>query len=256
MLTGDTKPAEGATNLVNAALGAFNPLGGESDLVQQASPTLFDPVVQHITNRNFAGNPIRPEPFPGGAPKPDSQMAFRSVSPTARSVAQGLNRLTGGDAATSGAIDVSPETVEHVVSFLTGGVGRFVAGTADTGARLVQGEEIPVGKTPFLKRFVYEAHPSEMGNRYRENLTELEALEERYKLYKKSRDTAKINALPLPLLRAKQTVDNIEGRIRKLRKAEREGRAVNVDEQIRSLQARANRLIEGARKAAARRAEA
>jgi hypothetical protein len=63
-LRGVKSPTEAGTALASAALGAFNPIGGESDLVQQASPTLLDPAVQLEVNRNFAGNPIRPEPSP------------------------------------------------------------------------------------------------------------------------------------------------------------------------------------------------
>jgi hypothetical protein len=178
-------------------------------------------------------------------------MAFKSVSPTAKKLAEGANRLTGGDEVTPGAVDVSPETLEHVAGFLFGGLGRFAYQAEAMGERAVRGEDQPIRETPLLRRFLYEGHPSETNVKYRDLIAEFDQLGARQKFYQQRGDRQKLATLPRPLLHAKGRVDQIEREITSIRKAlkDRRIREESAEKRIRDLQLRALRVGEAARRA-------
>jgi len=119
---GEKEPLDTATDIFGTALDAFSPLGS-GGVVQSVFPTVSRPAVDILSNKNAFGQPIYPEQT-FGADKPDSQRAFKSVSPVARGIAEGLNTATGGSQWEPGLVDVSPETIEYVTKFFTGGPGK------------------------------------------------------------------------------------------------------------------------------------
>ena len=240
-------PQQAAVSVASSLYNAFNPLGGEDDLVQIASPTFLDPLVQHATNKNFAGKNIRPTQFPGSPQKPDSEMYFKNVSPWARDIAATLNKGTGGDKVTPGYIDVSPETIQHFYEFATGGMGRFLGNTTAVGQQLAEGKGVSIRNVPFARRFQYEEHAGQTGQKYRANVDEMETIWGRYRSYYESKDTEGLKSIPMPMLRAKKQIDAIDGQIRRLKKS----LSVRPDlqKQIEQLQIRANKIAESARKA-------
>jgi diguanylate cyclase (GGDEF)-like protein len=252
--SGAVTPVRASANVLSGLANAFNPLGGESDLVQVLSPTALDPIVQDVMNRDFTGKPIRPERFPGSPEKPSSEEYFKNVSPVAREAAKMLNKATGGDSVTPGYISVSPETMSHYWNFLTGGMGRFLSNTAATGASLAEGKEPPIRNIPYARRFVYEAPQSQAGQKFRANADELETLWGRYKTYAKARDNDKVKSLPMPMLRAKKEFDSIEYRIREIRKQVKLQPAAQerADKAISDLQNRANAIVAQARRQSGR----
>jgi hypothetical protein len=247
--SGNKKLMAGLKDFVTVALGAFNPVGGEAEILQVATPTLADPVVQLITNKNFAGSQIMPTQPQFGAQKPDSQLFFSTVNPYSQEIAQKINEITGGDVVTSGAIDISPETIDHIMAFITGGAGKFggqVMGIAD---HLWKGELPSVRKTPFARRFIYEEHPAAVGIRYRENMDELQQLKTRKKYYTEQGMVEKLNTLPREMLAAIVLTDRIKKLISKLKKAG----APFDDPVIQKLKIKANKIIEIARRKAEQR---
>ena len=253
-MQGAVTPVRAGTNVVSGLVNAFNPLGGEADLVQTLSPTALDPIVQDVMNRDFTGKPIRPEKFPGSPEKPSSEQYFKNVSPVAREIAKGLNTATGGDKVTPGLVSVSPETMTHYWNFLTGGMGQFASRTAASAASLAEGETPALRNIPFARRFAYEPPQSAAGQKFRANADELDTLWGRYKTYAGSRDADKIKGLPIPMLRAKKDFDSIENRIREIRKYAKANPAEEkrADEVVAQLQNRANAIIAEARRKAGR----
>jgi hypothetical protein len=246
---GDIKAGDAASSMAGAFAAAFNPIGGESDPVQQAMPTLLDPVAQHVTNKNFAGNPLRPEQPQFGPKKPDSELAFKTVNPLANKFAKGLNKLTGGDHLTPGMIDISPETIEHVLGFLGGGTGRFITEGVETVGRAASGD-FDLRKTPFLRRAAYEPHPSETNIRYRDAMEEAETLTARRKAYEKERNFSSLRSLPQNMVRASQRMDAIDKQIQSLRKMQRaRPNDAGITRKIESLQKDALRVYEAAKRA-------
>lgn len=121
-----------AIAMASAIAGSFNPLGGAVDLtsgssvMQAVAPSIFDPVIQGATGTNAFGREVAPFKSPFDT-KPDSQNSnVRQAGGPAEAVARWINSVSGGSEYGSGAIDLSPGTVENVVRNLTGGTGMFL----------------------------------------------------------------------------------------------------------------------------------
>lgn len=159
------KVSEAAVGMAGTMVGAFSPLGSEGSsnastfLAKLASPTILDPVVQLAVNENFAGQPVFNEGFPLSAPRPDSSLYWKTTSAQAKWLAESLNALTGGSQYRSGWADVSPDSIEHLFSFVTGGAGGFVMRVGNAAERLATGDEMPVNVVPFYRKL--NAEPNE-----------------------------------------------------------------------------------------------
>ena len=151
-MVGDTEPMEAAANVTKTAVNSFNPLGGVSTLMSLISPTVFDPIVEITQNKNFYGAPIKPDDKFQRLPRPESQKYFQSVNPILKDVTSFLNSVTGGSEVRPGLIDVSPEVLDYMLGFLTGGAGMFVNRTSDFVLRFARGEEWQPRQTPFARR--------------------------------------------------------------------------------------------------------
>lgn len=151
--------AEDATaDVVATTVDAFNPIGGSGNLsswegwASLISPTISDPVVDLATNTDFAGRSIFPNRNFGNEHAPSSQLYFSNVGPVSRAIAEQLNSLTGGNAFKAGAVDVSPEALDHLFGFFTGAAGGFVQRAfVDFPARVINGDEILPQDIPLLR---------------------------------------------------------------------------------------------------------
>ena len=143
----------GAGDLIATVSGSFNPIGAGHDFLSTVTPTFIQPFAEIGTNKNFMGSPIRPQQNQFGPEKPDSQLAFKSVSGQAKWIAETINNLTGGNKYEPGAIDFSPEVLDHVVAFLTGGAGTFVSRAANAPAKIVSGKS-EWNDVPVVRRFL------------------------------------------------------------------------------------------------------
>jgi hypothetical protein len=117
----------GATvaDLATTFVDSFNPIGGTGSLLNIVAPTVIDPFVDLVRNRNFADRPIMPDDRQFGAQTPDNQKYWGNADPISKALAKQLNDLTGGDDVVPGAIDVSPETFRYMFGFATGSAGDF-----------------------------------------------------------------------------------------------------------------------------------
>ena len=86
-----------------------------------------------------------------------------------------MNTATGGDRIEPGAAQkalgpfISPEAMEHVIGFYTGGVGQFVLQSKNL-AKAVAGDEeaVEINKIPIANRFIFTQPKSYVSRRYRE----------------------------------------------------------------------------------------
>lgn len=154
-------PWKQAADLLVVAMESFNPIGGEANLIKTIVPTALQPLYELETNRNFMEAPIMPEQPQFGPKKPDSQRHFKSVSAASKAFAQWLNEATGGNTVRPGAIDISPETFDHWVEFMTGGAGAFVNRSSDFFYKVLSGktDELSWNKVPFARRVVEGQNP-------------------------------------------------------------------------------------------------
>lgn len=168
-------PSEATSTLVGTILDTLNPIGDTpriplvdkdfefQDILTTVSPSIGDPVVQYLTNSDYARKPIYKEPSSFGVPAPESQIHWTTTSPSAIFIANFLRKPFGlGDASDvrPGFVEVSPDTLEFWFDYATGGVGRFVQRTAEfgysTAPKLMAGEfeEAMLRSTPAVRQVV------------------------------------------------------------------------------------------------------
>lgn len=202
LVTERRKPVELAWNFAQALIDSFLPLGHASSPGQLIAPSLLDPVVQFAENKTWFGAPMRPEPLPFGPSTPDYKLFFRSTSDTAKDLARWLSDTTGGDEVRGGSIDVSPTTLAHIFSTVTGGSGRFVLGMLDFTNHAVgriagerEAEDMPYKAIPFVGKFYGEVDERDRASKfYRLRNDALETMKQ-VKDYRKTGEHEKADAL-------------------------------------------------------------
>ena len=154
VLRGVKAPDQAFGDVMAAAFGAFSPISAATP-AQMLAPAIADPVVEMAENKNWVGVPIYPETF-GNQTEPDAYVHFRGATEVSKWVAQSLNGLTGGDFRQSGFVDVSPETLDHLATFVTGSAGAFWGRTADLVTKAAQGDfdQIEARSVPFLRNVI------------------------------------------------------------------------------------------------------
>jgi hypothetical protein len=122
------KPLDAAGKMVSTIFNSFNPLG-EGTWLQTLMPTAARPFYDMSLNKDFAGNPIKPEKPMGKEYMPESQLYFPGVSAISKGVANAMNEVSGGNQFKSGYVDISPEMMDYMVKNFTGGTGDFLLHT-------------------------------------------------------------------------------------------------------------------------------
>lgn len=129
----------------------FSPIGGTEGGVLNLVPTLARPIAQVAANQNSFGFAIMPDSthsYKGHIP--DSQKFWGTNPQIYRAIAQTMNAWTGGSRTESGLIDISPESIEHIIESYTGGVGRTLT---DTVHLLVTGTDTELRDVPVASMF-------------------------------------------------------------------------------------------------------
>ena len=185
-------PAKAFTSTLLTALDTFNPVGGVNSIWNFLAPTVADPLVDLITNKDYAGRDIVPDRPSFGQPVPESQKFWSNTDPLLVGTAAAINELTGGNELRKGAVDFSPEVYEYVIDYLTGAAGAFVArvanGVTETGPQLLAGdfENIDLGEIPFLRRVVGTITNRGNTERYYQNAGEVLLVGEELELFKET----------------------------------------------------------------------
>jgi hypothetical protein len=159
---------EAGSSIMGTAIDNLNPIGGTNSFFNFASPTVTDPFVDILRNRDFSERPIVKETSPfDPTPPPNSQLYWSTTSPSAKWVAENLNQLTGGSKVEKGFVDVSPDMIEFWVGYLTGGIGRFSLQSFDFSTNilptaLTEGfEDEFIRQTPFARKVIYSVSERE-----------------------------------------------------------------------------------------------
>ena len=105
------------------------------------TPTAVNPLIGLMLNENRFGGPISKEDVYGNV-TPDAYKGWSTVNPGAEHIAMYLNEVTGGGQAVSGAIDVSPGTIDFLVnSYIPGAIATTYNALGRT-YRVNRGEDI------------------------------------------------------------------------------------------------------------------
>lgn len=148
-------PGDALGEMFKSMFTAFSPVNGES-LSQTLNPLVFDVVNEFDDNRNWQDRPIRPE-NPYGDYGPQSYKAYNATE-VSRLASKGMNTLTGGSVYEPGMIDISPEYLDHAVSLLAGGAGRFAMRTYGLGEKLATGQadQVQAYQIPLARVLYYQ----------------------------------------------------------------------------------------------------
>lgn len=153
-------PASSAVDSAMTFVSAFNPIGGVQSVWNFIAPTIADPAVDLITNKDFAGNDIVPERPSFGLPVPNSQKYWSNTGAIPKDTAALLNSMTGGNEVRPGAVDISPEQLQYAFDYAFGSMGKFLQRigklATETGPQALQGDfaDIEIGDIPFARRVV------------------------------------------------------------------------------------------------------
>ena len=221
---------------------------------QTAVPTLLQTPTQIATGVDYAGREMYRKKYT--EEHPDSSYGRSSTPQVYHNVAKWLNRVTGGNEARKGWIDVRPETLQALTEMVGKNFARDVVEISETGYKVATGdtENLDIRNVPFAGDFVrthesnanrfYEAYNMYRADKYElKNNPELKGearrkfLKERPWLYSAGKPGV-------------TRIDNIVKRIEKLRDVEESDRATDerkaeAKAMRRKLQARVIKIMEG-----------
>ena len=212
----DKGVVEEALDTLAVGAESANPIGSSPTLLHAVSPTVLDPAVDIVTNINFAGTPVHPD-RPGFGPQPvQSAESFGRTHAAFKSIAEGLNSITGGDHYEPGLIDVYPDTLEHLFEFAVGGTGRTIERALNSAEKVLLGkhDELSWDDAPVVRRFIGSAPEWMLRSDYYDAISSIEMQSERLDYYRKQGDRDYVREL----LREQRSVIALKGQAKASRK--------------------------------------
>lgn len=221
---GDSRKTAGRQlgKLLTTLADAFNPLGGSQNLGQLVAPTVIDPVVALMENRDWTGRPIYREDRNPMDPQPGHALAKDSASTPSRALAVVINRITGGTEYRPGAWSPTPDQLDYIVGQLTGGLGRELLKLNQTVTAPFTGDELPPHKVPLLGRLYGNTRGAAgQSGEFYENVKLLNELENEVKGRERNNQDAEGFMASEPLTGLIGTGNAAERDVRELRAARR-----------------------------------
>ncbi|MFQ5540550.1 MAG: LPD38 domain-containing protein, partial [Candidatus Binatia bacterium] len=249
MMRGTATPAETAVHWLSTLVGSFSPVGvSQSEdaviaVTKTAAPTVLKPFLELGVNENFFGSPIYKEAFIERGASPEAFRPQRSTAALWRKTAEWLNITTGGNQHVSGAIDISPDSLEHIWEFSTGGLGRFADRLYSVTEKKLTGEEIEPREIPFGRVIYGEPSPWEdMGRYYQRSHPMLQHLEA-YESLPVAERKEYIKAYPGEVKLGKMAKDS-DKKLRKLRKAKKQAEFREDDALVEKIDTQIDAVID------------
>ena len=159
-LGGKKTVGEATGHTLDATLNAFNPIGGSGNIFRSLTPEVIKPIVDIGYNEDWKGDRIRPDRNPFEKYEiPDSELKWATASTPAVTAARKLNALFGGSREKSaGLADISPETMDYAVQFITGGMGQSISRAIDLPFKAAKGKA-RIEDIPIVRRFQEDPSP-------------------------------------------------------------------------------------------------
>lgn len=155
---GGYTPGDAANSAIGTMIDAFNPIGGMESFLNFVAPTVLDPVVNLSINRDFAERPIAPEASAFGITEPASQRYWNNTAAPYVGLANWMSKLSGGDSYIPGKFEVSPNQLQFMAEYMTGGAGMFVRRMYQFGAETMPSalvgdlEEMDLSQVPVIRK--------------------------------------------------------------------------------------------------------
>jgi len=233
-------------NIMTAALDSTNPLG-QGNLAYIVAPTIADPMVGLVSNRDAFDRPIykadqATNPLPGYMRKRES------ASDIATGIAWFINRATGGTDYMQGIWSPTPDQLEYIGGQLTGGVGREAmrlgkyAGSVGTGT---PSEERAWHQVPVVGRFYGETTgQSNVSDSFYKNVTQLAEYEHEIKGRRKDKGDVQGFMDEHPEAKLWSSANRIENQISDLKKRRKEAKERGNEAQVKKLNEQITRVMD------------
>jgi hypothetical protein len=223
---------EAAASTIGKVTSTLNPFGG-NNMLSILSPTQTDLIVELVTNKDFKDQPIYKELSPFDQSKSQSNLYWSSTSPSAVWMSKFINDTLGGGTdiipgeILGNRVDIQPDIIEHVLGFLTGGLGTFVGASFDTATSTIpdafagRWEADMIGKTPILNKFLTKTTEKDKAGDYYDNRDKVMVVSAEIKDAIKSGDAERIAAARATYperIKVMGRIAEIEKRLLKLRK--------------------------------------
>ena len=218
-LSGFKNTHKRVADITGAALDMFNPLGNAGWSAQTFLPTVSDPVVALMENKDWTGKPIAKEDMSSLDPTPGYTRSKETASIISKEISKFLNAATGGTDYTPGTFSPTPDQIDFLIGQLTGGVGRELLKAEQTVTSQFTGEELPIYKVPLVGRFIGDSEgQAAERNRFYNNLILLNKHERELKGRIKDRVPTKDYLMEYPEARLYSYANQVERNIRTLKK--------------------------------------
>jgi hypothetical protein len=151
----DGNVEEHAASMASTIWSTMDPITGNSNnKLSAVMPTALRPWVEvNYLNRNYNDIPILPEEY--GAKQNDYLRYYERTNDLYKDIAKNMYFKSGET------IDVSPETLEYIVSDATGGIISTGFKTYEMVDALLKGTEVDKNKIPFYSKFVVDMKQQE-----------------------------------------------------------------------------------------------
>ena len=191
VMAGHQHPADGALSIMKNALSNITPLDPSQGAVAFV-PTIFKPLVELAANKNFAGAPIKPEGYSTDM-LPEHLKSWERTPHGYKWVAEQLNFITGGFMTKSniGALDISPETIEHLANSYLGGIYRIFSQATDLAMSPMMGYQVEAKNIPLLNRLygvTDDDNTRAIYNRYADHVRSAQVLKKQLKGTEEEKD--------------------------------------------------------------------
>jgi hypothetical protein len=230
---GDVDPLEAIIKTVRVTFDAFNPIGSGGHWLNIFLPTVFDPAIEIATNQSFTGAPISPTRYPGDH-SPDSQKHFAATPDAFQKTAEFFNWATGGNEIEPGAVDVSPDTIEHLWGYVVGGIGRFFGQTVDVAGKVATGrtDELEWEHIPIVKSFRGKYDDDARRAEYYRLREEVQTAREYYVDYLESGNEEAAEDFKSRYPIEVEAIGVFDGAEKQLRRARKAKRAIELDKSL------------------------
>ena len=182
----DTALAKAAAGF--ASLMPFDFTGNAGNAIVNFTPTIAQPLVQLVVNKDYFGTPIyRKTAF--NEQDPEWTKAYKSTNQLLVGATEFLNELTGGDEVKNGLIDLNPAIIEHLYEGYLGGMGKTINQAAKTLSMLWDEDARTWRNVPVVSSFYQVSDErtsgSQVNREYYDVLDEAEQTEHLYRGYNK-----------------------------------------------------------------------
>jgi len=157
-LSGWNKPGDTVLDLTGILFDAFNPVGSAGWSLQTVIPSVVDPAIALLENKDWGGRPIYRAKFGGDRDvSPGIDRTKDSASVFSKYLSQYLNYASGGTDYVAGEFSPTPDQIDYLIGQATGGVGREALKLSQAAESAVTGETLPPYKVPLVGRFYGKA---------------------------------------------------------------------------------------------------